>query len=59
MESRKNAWPGIAYILSNSTVGELMLALTVEKEKLQRLEGMTKLLRQRASKTGQELTTKI
>jgi len=33
MESRKNAWPEIAYILSDSTVGELMLALTVGKGK--------------------------
>ena len=36
-----------------------MLALTVRKEKSARLEGVTELLRRRASKTEQEPTTKV
>ncbi len=52
MERRKNAWPEIAYTLSDSTVGELMLALTVGKEKLMRLDGMTETAQTTASKTG-------
>jgi len=49
MERRKNAWPEITCILSDSMVEELMLALRVGREKLLRLDGMTETAQTTAS----------